>query len=486
MVRIAFFPHNQPHTEFFSLVACNLGKKGRFHSSFVKEIGKVEEYDVFQFETELEKIWNDIDISPTVLRSLQDKYPNFDFMRALYSEREFNYYPLYFSADPVSREHQLKYLVGSFEVFNQWLDEYEIKYIVSELIIGLADGVLREVAEHKGIEYLSVRQSKMISGVVITNSYYDEPIGIQNYYKKYLTEEIPENVKEMAISHIRELNKKIEHPSYMELTKKPLKITPFNVAKSLTKGALGLGRTKSVTALTIRKHERLEAYKTIWHRLINLYHMRINYKHWFDKQLHEDDKYIIYPLHYEPEASTLVRAFHFSDQLALIKMIAKVLPLDVVLVVKEHSGNRGYRNPEFYKELSYMPNVVLRPPEYNVTKLLSKCMCVITLTGRMGWEAIVNNKPVITMGRSFWSSFDGVHNVQSWKELSSTIIKIHKSSINSEQFDENKLLAFASAYIRCVYDANFVINSSSFLTEENVEKFTNMIIDFIEQKSIVQ
>ena len=480
-LKIAFFPHNKPHTNFFSRVADILMKEDDIEALFIKEVGEVKGQVVFQFELELEKVWDDIDISSKALKKLQKEYPNFDFMRALYSEREFNYYPYYFGNKTVSREHQLKYLVGCFQVFNEWLDKISIDFIVSELIIGLADGVLKEVAEERGVPYYSFRQSKMMPGVVVCNSYYDEPLDMRDAYQLYQNGEIPVEISHRAQDHINALRDKIEQPSYMELTKKPLKITPFQVVRSLFRGLKDLNKVKDVTSLTIRKTPRLEAYKIILYRFNNIYQMRKNYKNWFTKVVAVDDKYIIYPLHYEPEASTLVRAFKFSDQLALIKSITKVLPLDVKLIVKEHGGNKGYRKTEFYRELSYMPNVVLRPPEYNVTELISNCICVITLTGRMGWEAIVNNKPVITLGRSYWSSFYKVHNVQSLKELSNAISECYQTSGQSD-VDMTKLHAFASAYIKCIHDANFVINGAAFMEEKNINAFCLILSELISHR----
>lgn len=204
--------------------------------------------------------------------------------------------------------------------------------------------------------------------------------------------------------------------------------------------------------------------------------MRRSFESWFTNNIESNEMYIIYPLQYEPEASTSVRAFYFSDQLALIKLIGKVLPLEVKLVVKEHGGNKGYRKSDFYRELSYMPNVVLLPPEYDVKKLITGCIAVITLTGRMGWEAIVNNKPVISLGHTYWSSYYAVINVQSWKELSYAIRECYESAKQEAVNDDNKLIAFASAYIQCIHSGNFVLNSSSFMKNDNVNSFCDLLL----------
>jgi hypothetical protein len=143
---IAFFPRNPHHAKFFSLVAQDLKNQYGVTSLFVREIGPIENQEVFEFENEIEKTWDTIDISGASLERLQNEYPDFNFMRAIYSEREFNFFPFYFGDEPISGEFQLKYLVGCFNVFEQWLDRGHIDFIVSELITGLSDAVLKAVA----------------------------------------------------------------------------------------------------------------------------------------------------------------------------------------------------------------------------------------------------------------------------------------------------------------------------------------------------
>jgi hypothetical protein len=214
----------------------------------------------------------------------------------------------------------------------------------------------------------------------------------------------------------------------------------------------------------------------LFHKIINLYLMEFHYRNWFADKMAPGLRYFVYPLHYEPEASTTVRAYYFSDQMATIKLIAKCLPLGIRLAVKEHRGNRGYRKTGFYKELSYLPNVVLLSPDSNVLDLVRDCIAVITLTGRMGWEAIVNGKPVIALGRSFWSSFDSVHTAESWRELVNVISSCCDPNRPQPVHDEQKVLAFTAAYIQCIWKGNFVFGGKQLLTGSNIADFANMLM----------
>lgn len=258
---IVFFPHNLPHANFFSLIANKLKNENGIQSLFVKEVGKIKGQNVFEFEVEIERIWNEIDISNEALVKLQREYENFSFMRSLYSEREFNYYPFYFGDKPISREHQLKYMAGCFIVFNNWLESVRVDFIFSELIIGLADAVLKEVAGKRCVPYYCVRQSKMVPGVIVCEGYCDKPIGMKEAYASFLTDGIPEGIKKRAVLHINELRDKITHPSYMEISKKPLKVTPYQVVRSLMKSLIEFRKRNPTTKISVRKHPRFHAYR---------------------------------------------------------------------------------------------------------------------------------------------------------------------------------------------------------------------------------
>jgi len=316
----------------------------------------------------------------------------------------------------------------------------------------------------------------MIPGIVVCNKYYDEPIGMQDAYQSFLRDGIPEDIREKAVAHVAGLRQKIQQPSYMELTKKPFKLlTKYKVAtffKRITKEKI------PVNSISARRHPLLNPIRWSFFKRVNIWRTRWSHNKWFAKNVEPDARYFLYPLHYEPESSTSVRAFYFSDQLALIKLISKLLPPGVKLIVKEHGGNQGYRKPGFYRELYYMPNVTLLPPSANVSSLVKNCIGVITLTGRMGWEAIANNKHVITLGRTFWTTFDSVHYVESWRELSEAMNECCKDSGSGNNYDSN-LISFASSYIQCIHDGSFVLNSSSFMTDDNVGKFCDLLLGLL-------
>jgi hypothetical protein len=470
---IAFFPRNIQHANFFSKVATHIEKQG-VKCQFVREEGTIPGFKTFEFERKMAEIWDSFSSTDKDLNVISHGYPDFDFCRAIYSEREFNFFPEYFGSKVVSREFQLKYLSACFSIFESWLEESNVDGIFSELVIGMPDAILKAVAEKKGVKYYSVRQSKMTKGIVVCDKYYDEPIGMREFYKDYLENDIPLDVKDEAVKHISDLRNKIQHPAYMELTKKPLKLfSKYRIRTFFDR----LFKTKiSVFSTSRVKHPIIKPVMWSFRKYWNIIQTNFYYSKYFYAGSLAGIKYFIFPLHYEPESSTSVRAFCFSDQLATIKLLSKILPPTVQLVVKEHGGNQGYRKANFYRELSYMPNVIMLAADRDVSGLLKECLGVMTLTGRMGWESLVNNKPVICFGKSFWSWHKNIYRADSVSGLKAKIQEISQNKDNKYMVDEDELLAFTSSYIRCTHKGMFVLNAKGFSSDANIKHFSNILM----------
>ena len=124
--------------------------------------------------------------------------------------------------------------------------------------------------------------------------------------------------------------------------------------------------------------------------------LRLNSKH-FGKELKPGQKYIYYPLHINPEYSTLYQGRVFANQLTIIEALAKSIPHDWVVYVKEHPAlvKEIVRSKKFYNRIQELPNVFLAPVYKNSFDIVKKAEMVAIINGTAGWEAILNGIPVI-------------------------------------------------------------------------------------------
>ncbi|HEX3437912.1 MAG TPA: hypothetical protein VHT24_14170, partial [Pseudacidobacterium sp.] len=144
-------------------------------------------------------------------------------------------------------------------------------------------------------------------------------------------------------------------------------------------------------------------WSAIQQRLQRVYRSRYSYKQLFQKP-DGGDKFFIFPLHVQPEATTLTLAPFCVDQPALIANIAKALPIGYQLYVKEHVMAVGRRSLDEYRRIATTPNVKLIHPDSNVRALIKQSAGVCTIVGTMGFEALMFNKSVITFGRPFYDA----------------------------------------------------------------------------------
>ena len=139
-------------------------------------------------------------------------------------------------------------------------------------------------------------------------------------------------------------------------------------------------------------------------------------------------------IQYQPERSSLPEGYLFSQQLLAIRKLSENLPEGIRLVVKEHphmksslnltSNQSGVRSDSFYEAIASMHNVDLAPIETDSIQLIEKGLFVSTLTGKIGIEAILRNKPVLAFGAASYRNNALVYNVSKSIEIQNAISEI--------------------------------------------------------------
>jgi hypothetical protein len=189
------------------------------------------------------------------------------------------------------------------------------------------------------------------------------------------------------------------------------------------------------------------------------------------------EPYILYPIHYQPEASTLVQAPMYVDQLPLIHDIARSMPMGYRLYVKEHLTNRGRRPLEFYDQIRAIPAVRLLGPDEDTWALIQGASAIVVITGTMGWEGILFDKPVISFGDVFFNLLPHVYRAldvpkDGWYRL-------FKDAVTRHRPDRDAVLAMISAMQQCSFPG-FMANAVAFpdvLEPDNIASMTKGVID---------
>lgn len=154
-----------------------------------------------------------------------------------------------------------------------------------------------------------------------------------------------------------------------------------------------------------------------------------------------NENFVFFPLHLEPELSLLVLAPFYSDQQYVIKQIARSLPVGYRLYVKEHPLMVPYRPRAYYEELKKIPNVKLINPTVTGFEIIPHAKLITTITGTVGWEATLLQKPVICFGDVFYNRLPFVQRCTAIAELP----RLVEDQLHRWRYDENEMLKFLAA-----------------------------------------
>ena len=154
-----------------------------------------------------------------------------------------------------------------------------------------------------------------------------------------------------------------------------------------------------------------------------------------------ESNFYYFPLQYQPEATTVPKAMRFGDQQLAVDIIASKLPSGVMLVVKEHpsqflynnQGERG-RQKGFWEIMSRHKNLSFAPIDFPSKELIKRSLGVMSITGTVVWEGIVNQKTAFSFGRNWYSGFRHLGEINEVR-----FNPVDPSEIPSDQYEKDVL-----------------------------------------------
>ncbi|OVE76446.1 hypothetical protein BVX97_01000 [bacterium E08(2017)] len=120
-----------------------------------------------------------------------------------------------------------------------------------------------------------------------------------------------------------------------------------------------------------------------------------------ETQLKELD-YILYPLHVEPELVLGQFARPFLNQVEVIRNISLSMPVGMKLLIKEHPMMLGRRSAGYYRKVLEIPNTQLAAFDMPSELALEHAKLVVIIRGAIGLEAVMRQKPVVSIGQSMF------------------------------------------------------------------------------------
>jgi len=173
--------------------------------------------------------------------------------------------------------------------------------------------------------------------------------------------------------------------------------------------------------------------------------------------LNRGQKYLYYPLHINPEYSTQFLGTMWLDQITVIEALAKSIPADWLVYVKEHPATlqNRVRPVGFYEKIKRLPNVKLINTFSDMHALVSNAQMVAVITGTSGWEAVQRGVPTINFGKCFW---DVLKLSKRCTDLENLSLDIHDEIRRSSRIGDAERKRRLICYLAAVKECGFTIS----------------------------
>jgi len=356
-----------------------------------------------------------------------EKLYNINISEMLHADRHLSAY---------DKNKRLFVVQQMIKLFIQEMEKFKITILLPEGIDDFISFFAAVYCEYHKIKYFYPVEVGYAARSCIASSIYPEPEDFSSIFQRtiQLKQENKVDFSDVDQEIKNYINSKKKPSYYLGVNEADYRAFHFKDLKIFTryivdyfKDRYSLPHDKSPYLLPFYR------LKKVWRK--------INYKKYIKKCAIKQDKlnrlnYLIYPLHFEPEASTLIQGRWFNDQHKIIEMISKNLPINTLLLVKEHRISIGRRPFNFYKEITKYHNVFLVNDQIDTYHFIENSKGVILISSTMGLEALMLKKPVMAFGERYYNVSRNVYVVENYREINKLI-----QAMLSHKFDEQDCLA---------------------------------------------
>lgn len=346
------------------------------------------------------------------LQGIEQKY-NLNLLNIVYTQKDF--YPEYNPFHKFTEKEILTLLENECRFYEKVIEEVNPDYLCLLSTVTHQETLFYKMCKAKGIKILMLIPLKFKHRAMISE--YEHGPSPTLYSKsdedefKFTDEEIRNFWTSQDLhSHVYEWQEKNFESHFFERYKGALRFFINPKTKTFKNRYTNFGKSNSkVFADKIsRSKQRKQLNKFTDEKFIRSV---------------EDKHFVYYPLNYEPERVTLTAGHFYTDQLSLIKNIAKSLPPGYKLYVKEHPAMKtlGWRNISYYKQIMDLPNARMLHTDLKHDEIIQKCSLVITIAGTGGIEAAFYEKPAIFIGDIGLPNIPAFHLLKNLEDLPETI-----------------------------------------------------------------
>tara|TARA_A100001015_G_scaffold321305_1_gene451355 strand:+ start:2240 stop:3694 length:1455 start_codon:yes stop_codon:yes gene_type:complete len=400
-------------------------------------------------------IKNNLNIDNIDERILEiEKELKISFMQINYSL--YNYSQFYYttSLNPERKNYcDIKRTILNYLFFSKILENEKPNIILHEHAGGVGSEILQRLSEIKNIKYL------LFYTKFFNNRFLLQDIKNNNYelFDKYYEKCNPNEKQLNAVNNI--FQNLEENTSPLERTHiKNIKTKKYNRYFNLFKKIKDFYSSPLEENYIFFKYPPIEdlIFERFKSKIVEFYVENFISKSLLDiKKKNKNKKIITFFLQSEPELTIYkFGGKYFSDQKYIIKHLALNLPSNFILCVKEHvsqSLNSRYRNFQFFKDLKNLSNVRFIKSNEDPIKIIENSFAIANLSGSIGIEALIRNKPLILFGNVFYQNFTNIFKINKFEDLKNIIQKINNYNNYSSK---KECLKFIYALRKSMFKGN--------------------------------
>ena len=139
-------------------------------------------------------------------------------------------------------------------------------------------------------------------------------------------------------------------------------------------------------------------------------------------------EYIFFPLHFQPERSTLPEGGNFDKQYLAIRLLAKEIDSNIKIIVKDHPKqyysdlrNDFYRDEFYLDRISKIKNVIVVSRNHDYQSLLNNAKITASVSGSVTWQGLLKGIPGITFSDTWLTECKSVSAVSDNQNLKDNI-----------------------------------------------------------------
>jgi len=453
--------HLQSHldADFFAIIDINSKPKIFFQTQNLVKFQKL-----WFLHDQIKKTKADPDMD--YLSQFERKY-GIDLWKLALNERIFYEHNRFYK---FSRREILTILEQETKFFEGVLDEINPDYFLTYEPMFHQQKLLLEVCKARGIKVLSISGTGIENNHIITENGATFDLDQSHNVDKKLTREGTNSSTKHDYDALFQDNLKYHNIKISNKLRALMDYLSDSDADLVNSNFMYYGRSKFkvVKDALLLEIRRKQNYKFLQKHSVSSPSLKI--------------PFVYFPMNINMEMNLLHYAPYYTNQIEVIRHIAKSLPVDYVLYVKEHiaAGLRGWNSINYYKQIIEIPNVVLISPNFDNNTLLQNAKLIMTVRGTASLKALKYGKPAIVFGDQPIQIMPSVFKVGSLSALPELIKKALEYKTDPADYDKYKnllsdrLFQFNTFEFENKRDAGFFsggIYSNVLFSEKNMTEF---------------